>query len=125
MNRRLHAKWPVITTGKNGRPLTHPRAEWIADPSAFDVPAFEREHCFAPPRRWRFDYAWPRCKVALEVDGASGSYGRHSRPGGMRADHEKLNTAAVLGWCVLRVLAGEETRLATLDLLHRALRRPQ
>lgn len=123
MNRRQAARWPVVTMGKHGRALTHPRAGWIDDPAAFDLPVPVREYPFHPTRGWRFDYAWPAHKVALEVDGAAGSWGRHSRPGGMRADHEKLNTAAVMGWTVLRVLAGEETRLATVELIHRALAR--
>lgn len=112
----------VTYTGKGGRRLKHPRADWIAAPAVFGVPMFEVEHAFHPGRLWRFDYAWPALKVALEVDGGAGGYGRHSRPGGMRKDHEKLNTAAVMGWTVLRVLAGEETRLATLDLLKQALK---
>jgi hypothetical protein len=123
MNRRQQHRWPVVTLGKNARPLKHPRAEWIASPGAFDLPPFVREHVFHPTRPWRFDYAWPEHRVALEVDGAAGAWGRHSRPGGMRADHEKLNTAAVMGWCVLRVLAGEEKRLSTLLTIHAALRR--
>lgn len=113
--------WPIETVGKNGRPLKHLRADWIANPEAFDLPPFVTELEFHPKRKWRFDYAWPRHRLALEVDGAAGSFGRHSRPGGMRTDHEKLNTAAVMGWTVLRVLAGEERRLALLELLHDAI----
>jgi hypothetical protein len=107
--------------GKRGIVLKHPRADWIAAPELFGIPPFVAEHRFHPTRRWRFDYAWPALRVALEIDGGSGGYGRHSRPGGMRADHEKLNTAAAMGWRVLRVLAGEEIRLATVILLREAL----
>lgn len=113
---------PIQYRGKNNRPLKHPRADWIAAAAEFGLPPFVREFRFHPVRRWRFDYAWPAQRVALEVDGASGSYGRHSRPGGMRADHEKLNTATAMGWRVLRVLAGEEIRLSTLSLLLETLR---
>lgn len=112
---------PIQYVGRNGQPLKHPRADWITNPEAFGVAPFVTEHRFHPVRRWRFDYAWPAYRVAIEIDGASGSYGRHSRPGGMRADHEKLNTAAVMGWRVLRVLRGEEIRLSTLELLVAAL----
>jgi hypothetical protein len=113
---------PIQWVGRNGQPLKHPRADWLTDPASFGVPPYVTEHRFHPTRRWRFDFAWPDHRVAIEIDGASGSYGRHSRPGGMRADHEKLNTAAVMGWRVLRVLRGEEIRLTTLDLLLAALR---
>ena len=112
---------PIQHVGKNGRPLKHPRADWVADPEAFGLPPFQPEFRFHPTRRWRFDYAWPAQRVALELDGGSAIFGRHSRPGGMRADFEKLNTAAVMGWTVLRVLKGEELRLSTLELLQAAL----
>ena len=112
---------PVQLVGKHGRPLKHPRADWISSPAAFGLPAYVAEHRFHPTRQWRFDYAWPAHKVALEIDGASGGYGRHSRPGGMRADNEKINTATAMGWRVLRVLRGEEIRLTTLALLRECL----
>ena len=111
----------VQTVGKNGQRLKHPRADWISDPIAFGLQVYATEHVFHPWRQWRFDYAWPAQKVALEIDGASGSFGRHSRPGGMRADNEKINTATAMGWRVLRVLRGEETRLFTLSLLRDCL----
>lgn len=58
------------------------------------------EYQFAPPRRWRFDYAWPDSLVAVEFDGGQwvAHGGRHNRD----SDREKLNQAAVLGWRVLR-----------------------
>ncbi len=115
------AHWPIQRIGQLGRRLTHPRADWTKAPEAFDLPPYVREYRFHAVRRWRFDYAWPEHKVALEVDGGAGAFGRHSRPGGMRADHEKSNTALLQGWTVLRVLTGEETRLATVLLLHQAL----
>ena len=49
---------------------------------------------------WRFDFAWPEKKIAVEIDGGqwmSGG-GRHNTDG----DRLKLNTAAVLGWRVIR-----------------------
>lgn len=63
----------------------------------------EREHAFHPARKWRFDFAWPRERVALEVDGGVFTGGRHTRGAGFEADAEKLNEAALLGWSVLRV----------------------
>jgi very-short-patch-repair endonuclease len=67
------------------------------------LPAPVTEHRFSPPRRWRFDYSWIEAKVALESDGGIWSRGRHTRPAGYLADLLKLNTAAALGWRVLRV----------------------
>ena len=63
----------------------------------------EREHTFHPQRKWRFDFAWPHRRIAMEVDGGVYSGGRHTRGKGFENDCEKCNEAAVLGWTVLRV----------------------
>lgn len=67
------------------------------------LPRPEREYAFAKPRRYRFDFAFPAQKVAVEVEGGRWVGGRHTSPVGFAKDCEKYNTAAVLGWCVLRV----------------------
>lgn len=67
------------------------------------IPAPVREHRFHPVRRWRFDFAWPLQKIAVEVEGGVWTRGRHTRPSGFVRDMEKYNTAAALGWRVLRV----------------------
>jgi len=66
------------------------------------------EYRFAPPRRWRFDFAWPDGArlVAVELDGGAYTQGRHTRGAGYEADCRKLNAAAVLGWRVLRFTSG-------------------
>jgi len=51
-------------------------------------------------RRHRFDFAFTRRKLAIEVDG-----GQHLRGGGRHntdTDRQKLNIAAMLGWRVMR-----------------------
>ena len=63
----------------------------------------EREYRFHPTRRWRFDFAWPTKMVACEVEGGLYIRGRHNTAKGMLADMEKYNTAATMGWTVLRV----------------------
>ncbi len=68
---------------------------------ATGIPQPEAEHRFAPPRRWRFDFAWPESKVALEVQGGLFVQGRHSRGAALLKEHDKLNAAAALGWRVL------------------------
>jgi very-short-patch-repair endonuclease len=62
------------------------------------------EHLFAKSikRRWRFDLAWPALLLAVEVDGGTWSGGRHVRGRGYEGDCEKLNTATLMGWRVLR-----------------------
>lgn len=61
------------------------------------------EYRFHPVRRWRFDWAWPARKIALEVEGGVFIQGRHSRGVGMEKDMEKYNAAAIMGYTVLRV----------------------
>lgn len=82
-------------------------------------PAVEvvKELRFYPERRWRFDYAFPALKVAIEIDGAVWTQGRHNRPAGYLADMEKLNTAASMGWLVLRFSTDERFYLSTRRLI--------
>lgn len=64
-----------------------------------------REHKFDPVRQWRFDFAWPALKVALECEGITYEGGRHQRPAGFEDDCRKYNAAALQGWQVLRYTA--------------------
>lgn len=80
------------------------------------LPAYTEQYRFCD-RRYRFDYAWPERKIAVEMDG--GNYmvrwskklrrwvavGKHTKS----ADYEKLNEALLLGWQVLR-FTGEMLR---------------
>lgn len=65
-------------------------------------PTLVREHCFCD-RKWRFDFAELRSKVAIEVEGGTWSGGRHTRGAGYSADCEKYNEATRLGWRVFRL----------------------
>ncbi len=64
-----------------------------------------REYRFHPTRKWRFDFAWPDYKVAVEVEGVlwQGGGGRHQRVQGFLRDAEKYEAATLLGWTVYRV----------------------
>ena len=81
-----------------------------------------REHRFAPPRRWRFDFAWPERLLAVEVEGGSFIAGRHSRGAGFEADAEKYNEAALIGWRVIRVTPRMVDDGRALALIQRGLR---
>jgi hypothetical protein len=65
-------------------------------------PGFQTEYRFAPPRRWRFDYAWPEHRVALEIEGAVYVRGHHARGQGIENDMEKYNQATFERWRVFR-----------------------
>jgi very-short-patch-repair endonuclease len=62
----------------------------------------QSEYRFHNTRKWRFDFACSTRKLAIEIDGGIWSGGRHSGGIGQIKDMEKLNTAAILGWRVLR-----------------------
>jgi len=62
----------------------------------------QEEYRFHPSRKWRFDFAWPKYKIAVEVEGGNYSQGRHTRGKGFTNDCEKYNSALQLGWKVLR-----------------------
>lgn len=69
---------------------------------AYQLPVPEREFLFHPTRKWRFDFAYPKIKVAIECEGAIWSFGRHTRGSGFVKDCDKYNSAALLGWRVLK-----------------------
>lgn len=85
----------------------------------FECPT--REYQFCKPRKWRFDFAWPLHKIALECEGGTWVHGRHSRPSGFLSDCEKYNEATLLGWRVLRVTGDHIKSGAALTLVQRAL----
>ena len=87
------------------------------------IPVPETEHRFHPPRRWRFDFAWPQHGLALEVEGGIWIQGRYSRGKGMLADMEKYNTATLNGWRVLRVTPTQLCTPATITMVQDALQR--
>lgn len=66
-----------------------------------------KELRFHPTRRWRFDYAIPDYKIAVEVEGGVWTGGRHTSPKGFLSDIEKYNTATVMGWRILRTVPDE------------------
>lgn len=76
---------------------------------------------FHPSRLWRWDYAWPEHRVALEVHGGLYTAGHHSRGASQEGDFEKTNAAAELGWRVLHCVPRKLTHAATLETIRRAL----
>ena len=60
------------------------------------------EFKFLSDRRFRFDFAWPSLKIAVEIEGGVWSGGRHTRGAGYSRDIEKYNLATRAGWKVYR-----------------------
>lgn len=73
-------------------------------------PPLEREFRFHPTRRWRFDFALPARKIAIELNGGVWNGGRHVRGRGYLRDREKINAAVVLGWRVFELGTGQITQ---------------
>lgn len=88
--------------------------------TAHGLPEPVAELKFHPERRWRFDYAFPSAKVALEVEGGVWSGGRHTSGSGFVKDMEKYNAAACLGWKVLRIQPRQLMTSATIKLIKEA-----
>ena len=64
---------------------------------------WEREYRFHPIRKWRFDFAHPEWRIAVECEGLRrDGRGRHQTFMGFTGDCRKYNAAAELGWLVLR-----------------------
>lgn len=63
---------------------------------------FEQEYKFHPERKWRADFLITGKKILIEVEGGIWSGGRHTRGKGYIGDMEKYNSAAIMGFTVLR-----------------------
>jgi very-short-patch-repair endonuclease len=88
---------------------------------AHGLPTPMREWRVCSGRRWRYDYAFLAAKVAVEVEGGIWTKGRHTRGKGYLSDMEKYNTAAILGWTVLRFTPDQLLTSETLETLVKAL----
>jgi hypothetical protein len=91
---------------------------WFTEHGLDAVP----EYRFDPTRRWRFDWAWPDSRVALEVQGGLFSGGRHSRGPALLKEHEKLNRAACLGWRVLFTIPQNLCMRETVEMVKEAVK---
>lgn len=64
--------------------------------------SFEQEFKFHPKRKWRADFLITGTKILVEVEGGIWNGGRHTRGKGYSGDMEKYNSAAMMGFTVLR-----------------------
>lgn len=79
----------------------------------------QREYRFHQVRKFRFDFAIPEHRIAIEMDGGvwMKGGGRHNRPAGFLKDMEKFNLAATMGWRVVRVTPRDLLTSRTLDMI--------
>lgn len=78
------------------------------------------EHRFDEARKWRFDFAFPDKRVALEVQGGLFTGGRHSRGPALLKEHEKLNAAACAGWRILYTIPQNLCMIETVEMIREA-----
>ena len=102
--------------------FTVPEADMLRAIPAVGLPEPVHQHRFHPTRKWVFDFAYLRQKIAVECDGGTWSKGRHVRGQGFEDDCVKLNEAALLGWLVLRFTTEMITDGRAVEFVERALR---
>src|SRR5574343_49999 len=97
----------------------------------------KKEYCFCKGRKWRFDFCFPNEKLAIEVEGGAfkkRTYkskrtgklittigGRHNSAKGFLNDMEKYNTAAMLGYRLLRFTPQSIMTSKALDIIKECL----
>lgn len=69
------------------------------------IKEFVEELEFSETRKFRFDWAIPDLKLAIEYEGIFSKKSRHTTIQGFTDDCEKYNLAQLLGWKVLRYTA--------------------
>lgn len=72
---------------------------------------YVEELVFDSIRRFRFDWAIPDLKIAIEYEGIFSKKSRHTTISGYTEDCEKYNLAIANGWKVLRYTAKNYTNL--------------
>lgn len=97
-----------------------PASEMALQLKSIGFPAVP-EYKFHPSRKWRFDFAYPLNKLAIEVHGGIYRQGRHTRGKGFENDREKMNEAQIMGWTVLEVTPRQIKTGAALEWVERFL----
>ena len=70
------------------------------------------EYRFDTVRKFKFDYANLRLKIAIEIEGGIYTGTGHAKTGRFLSDMEKYNEAAIKGWIILRYGHGQEKKIA-------------
>ena len=70
------------------------------------------EYKFDTVRKFKFDYANLRLKIAIEIEGGIYTGTGHAKTGRYLSDMEKYNKASIKGWIILRYAHGQEKKIA-------------
>lgn len=71
----------------------------------------EREYKFLHDRRFRFDIALPKNKIAIEFEGGIFTNGAHTRGKHYASDAKKYNLAVMHGWKLLRYTTADTNKI--------------
>jgi very-short-patch-repair endonuclease len=85
------------------------------------LPEPMREHRFAFPCRWRFDFAWLGERLAVEVEGGTWIQGGHVRGKPYEENCRKYNEAVLINWRVLRFTTDMVRSLEAASVVKKAL----
>jgi very-short-patch-repair endonuclease len=86
------------------------------------LPEAEREYRFHNDRKWRFDFAYPALKFAIEVEGGTRSgNSRHTKHDGFSEDCVKYGEATILGWAVMRFTTQQVKQGIAIEMVKRLL----
>ena len=83
---------------------------------------YVREYQAIPGRRFRFDFAWRKERLLVEINGGTYSKGAHSTGTGINRDYEKGNLAVLNGWRVLSFDTKQVKSGAALEMVEQILR---
>ena len=103
---RTAMKKPARTRRKRGRQSGR-EIEFLQVWKSMAGPHLDSQVQFHPLRRWRFDWAHPASKVAIEIHGGIWIHGRHVTGAGFWGDRIKMNAALRLGWKVFELTSGD------------------
>ena len=72
-------------------------------------------------RKFKFDFAYPELKIAIEIEGGVFTKGAHGSISGILRDIEKYNLAVLNGWSVLRFLPDEMVKQNTYNIINQLI----
>lgn len=102
LDNKLSATTPIKKKKDGNGDKAKAKMELVLQHSGLE---YEKEFVFAKPRRFRFDYAIPSIKLAIEYEGIVSGKSRHTSITGYTNDTNKYNLATKNGWSVLRYTA--------------------
>lgn len=103
----MRQRLPMAKAAFGQPPKKRKKTSWLEERLAafielHQLPTPTREFRFAPPRMFRFDFAWPALGIAVEAEGGIWINGGHNRGAAYADDADKYNLAALNGWRVFR-----------------------